>query len=79
MATHNMHRLPFAGSRQDTLEMEFVYSMMRVSSDLVMDGTADLIIATDDDQAGNDYAARIAAHFRHRRIHRARPSKVATT
>ena len=38
--------------------------------------TADLIIATDDDPTGNDYAAKVAAYYRHRRIHRASPSRL---
>ena len=41
--------------------------------------SADLIIATDDDPAGDDYAAAVAAHYRHRKIHRARPSRFSAT
>lgn len=43
---------------------------------IALPDTADLIIATDDDPAGNDYADKIAAHYRHRRIHRASPSRL---
>jgi hypothetical protein len=45
MATFPMYRLPFAGSRQDTLEMEYIYSLIRLSSDIVVDGTVDLVLA----------------------------------
>ena len=37
--------------------------------------TADLILATDDAPAGDDYAARVASHYRHRPVHRAHPSR----
>lgn len=40
---------------------------------------ADLIIATDDDDAGDDYARKIADHYRHRRVHRAHPSRFTLT
>jgi ribosomal protein L37AE/L43A len=37
--------------------------------------TADLIIATDDDDAGDKYASDIAQHYTYRRVHRAHPSR----
>jgi hypothetical protein len=37
--------------------------------------TADLILATDDDPAGDAYAARIASHYRHRRVNRVHPAR----
>lgn len=36
--------------------------------------SADLILATDDDEPGDAYAAAVASHYRHRKIHRVRPS-----
>ena len=37
--------------------------------------SADLVLATDDDDRGNDYAARVAVHYRYRRVNRAHPSR----
>jgi len=37
--------------------------------------TADLVIATDDDDAGDAYAVKVAAHYRYRRVNRAHPSR----
>lgn len=45
MPTYKMYRHPFAGSRQDTLEMEFIYTQFRASGELFMDATADIILA----------------------------------
>lgn len=40
--------------------------------------TADLVIATDDDAHGDGYAAKVAAHYRHRRVHRAHPARFSS-
>jgi hypothetical protein len=46
---------------------------------IVVPDTADLILATDDDPQGDDYAAKVAAHYPRRRVHRVRPSRFSAT
>jgi len=45
MATWQIYRSPWVGSRLDTLEMEYVYNLFKATSTIQSDATADLIIA----------------------------------